>query len=83
MAPHYDVQQPRHPLQRPSSRPFTSPLQVHPGYGFLSENAAFVTALEAQGATFIGPPASAIASLGDKVESKRIAHQARTQPHVT
>ena len=46
---------------------------VHPGYGFLSENAAFAEALEAAGIAFVGPPASAISAMGDKVESKRIA----------
>ena len=46
---------------------------VHPGYGFLSERASFVEALEAAGIAFIGPPASAIAAMGDKIESKRIA----------
>lgn len=46
---------------------------VHPGYGFLSERAAFVEALSAAGIAFIGPPAPAIASMGDKIESKRRA----------
>ncbi|KAL2632431.1 hypothetical protein R1flu_017117 [Riccia fluitans] len=46
---------------------------VHPGYGFLSENATFVKKLEALGVTFIGPTASAIAAMGDKIESKRLA----------
>jgi propionyl-CoA carboxylase alpha chain len=49
---------------------------VHPGYGFLSERASFVEALEQEGIAFIGPPASAIATMGDKIESKRIAAQA-------
>jgi propionyl-CoA carboxylase alpha chain len=49
---------------------------VHPGYGFLSERASFVEALEAEGIAFIGPPASAIAVMGDKIESKRIAQAA-------
>src|SRR5690606_34623210 len=49
---------------------------VHPGYGFLSERASFVEALEAEGIAFIGPPASAIAAMGDKIESKRIAQAA-------
>ncbi len=44
---------------------------IHPGYGFLSERAAFAKACEANGLTFIGPPASAIAAMGDKAESKR------------
>ncbi|GGA04674.1 acetyl/propionyl-CoA carboxylase subuit alpha [Blastomonas marina] len=49
---------------------------VHPGYGFLSERASFVEALDAEGIAFIGPPASAIAAMGDKIESKRIAKEA-------
>ena len=49
---------------------------VHPGYGFLSENAAFAEALDGAGVTFIGPPASAIRQMGDKIESKRIAEAA-------
>src|SRR5690606_20191007 len=49
---------------------------VHPGYGFLSERASFVEALEAEGIAFIGPPAAAIAAMGDKIESKRIAQAA-------
>ncbi len=44
---------------------------IHPGYGFLSENAAFAEAVESAGLTFIGPPASAIRAMGDKAESKR------------
>ena len=47
---------------------------VHPGYGFLSENAGFARALAAAGVTFIGPGPEAIAAMGDKIESKRIAH---------
>ena len=49
---------------------------VHPGYGFLSERASFVEALEKEGIAFIGPPASAIAAMGDKIESKKLAKQA-------
>jgi len=49
---------------------------VHPGYGFLSENAAFPEALAAAGVTFIGPPAAAVKSMGDKITSKRIAEGA-------
>jgi len=49
---------------------------VHPGYGFLSENAAFAEALAAAGITFIGPPAAAIRAMGDKIESKRLAREA-------
>ncbi|MXP09327.1 acetyl-CoA carboxylase biotin carboxylase subunit [Pseudoblastomonas halimionae] len=49
---------------------------VHPGYGFLSERASFVEALEKENITFIGPPASAIAAMGDKIESKKLAAEA-------
>jgi propionyl-CoA carboxylase alpha chain len=46
---------------------------VHPGYGFLSERADFAKALEDLGVAFIGPPASAIESMGDKITSKKLA----------
>ncbi len=49
---------------------------VHPGYGFLSENEAFAQALEAAGIVFIGPNRPAIASMGDKIASKKLATQA-------
>ncbi len=44
---------------------------IHPGYGFLSENAEFATACESAGIVFIGPSAPTIASMGDKIEAKR------------
>jgi propionyl-CoA carboxylase alpha chain len=50
---------------------------VHPGYGFLSENAAFAEALEKAGIAFIGPTARAIAAMGDKIESKKLAQKAK------
>src|SRR5690242_683579 len=50
---------------------------VHPGYGFLSERAAFATALAAAGIVFIGPNAKAIAAMGDKIESKKAAAKAK------
>ena len=49
---------------------------LHPGYGFLSENANFAELLEKEGITFIGPSKTAIASMGDKIESKKIAKAA-------
>jgi len=49
---------------------------VHPGYGFLSENAAFASALERAGIVFIGPTMSAVAAMGDKIESKKLAQKA-------
>ncbi|MBO9378576.1 acetyl-CoA carboxylase biotin carboxylase subunit [Sphingomonas histidinilytica] len=49
---------------------------VHPGYGFLSERTSFAEALAAANIAFIGPPANAIAAMGDKIESKKLAKQA-------
>ena len=49
---------------------------VHPGYGFLSERAAFAEALKKAGIVFIGPNAGAIAAMGDKIESKKAAARA-------
>lgn len=49
---------------------------VHPGYGFLSENKMFAEALKVEGVTFIGPPAKAIESMGDKIKSKKLAQKA-------
>ncbi|OLP45376.1 acetyl-CoA carboxylase biotin carboxylase subunit [Rhizobium oryziradicis] len=49
---------------------------VHPGYGFLSENAAFAEALDKAGVIFIGPPVGAIQAMGDKITSKKLAAEA-------
>ncbi|HWX08118.1 MAG TPA: biotin carboxylase N-terminal domain-containing protein [Bradyrhizobium sp.] len=49
---------------------------IHPGYGFLSENAAFVRRCEAAGLIFVGPSADAVERMGSKIESKRIAEAA-------
>ena len=50
---------------------------IHPGYGFLSENEDFARACEVQGIVFIGPKYKAIAAMGDKIASKKLASQAK------
>ena len=50
---------------------------VHPGYGFLSENTTFVSELEREKVTFIGPNSAAIRDMGDKLASKRLATNAK------
>jgi propionyl-CoA carboxylase alpha chain len=50
---------------------------VHPGYGFLSENATFSRRLEEEGITFIGPKHYSVAKMGDKIESKKLALAAK------
>jgi pyruvate carboxylase subunit A/propionyl-CoA carboxylase alpha chain len=45
---------------------------IHPGYGFLSENADFAAAVQEAGLTWIGPPAAAVAAMGSKIEAKKI-----------
>ena len=49
---------------------------IHPGYGFLSENAGFVEAVKKAGLSFIGPDVRAISVMGDKIESKALAQSA-------
>ena len=49
---------------------------VHPGYGFLSENEAFSRRLQAEGIAFIGPGPDAVAAMGDKIASKKLADKA-------
>ncbi|KQN04126.1 acetyl/propionyl/methylcrotonyl-CoA carboxylase subunit alpha [Sphingomonas sp. Leaf25] len=49
---------------------------IHPGYGFLSERESFARACADAGVTFVGPPPNAIAAMGDKIESKKLAQAA-------
>jgi len=49
---------------------------IHPGYGFLSENARFAELCAQAGLELVGPPASAIAAMGSKIESRRLMHEA-------
>ena len=53
---------------------------IHPGYGFLSENAGFARLVEDAGITWVGPPARAIELMGDKIRSRQTAEQAGVAP---
>ena len=53
---------------------------VHPGYGFLSENAGFARAVEAAGMIWVGPPPDAIAAMGDKAVARTTVAAARASP---
>ncbi len=53
---------------------------VHPGYGFLSENASFARSVLARGVTFIGPPPDVLDAFGDKMKARHVARAAGTSP---
>ena len=53
---------------------------VHPGYGFLAENADFAKAVQKKGVTWIGPNPETIKSMGDKIESRKLISKAGLQP---
>jgi 3-methylcrotonyl-CoA carboxylase alpha subunit len=53
---------------------------VHPGYGLLSENAAFAEKVRASGITFIGPPAAALEAMGDKLRARAVARSVGVEP---
>src|SRR3954452_18745261 len=55
---------------------FTGAEAIHPGYGFLSERESFARACADAGIAFIGPPPNAIAAMGEKIESKKLAKAA-------
>jgi acetyl-CoA carboxylase biotin carboxylase subunit/3-methylcrotonyl-CoA carboxylase alpha subunit len=53
---------------------------IHPGYGLLSENAAFAERVRAAGITFIGPPVSALSAMGDKLQARAVARAVGASP---
>lgn len=53
---------------------------IHPGYGLLSENAAFAEKVRAAGIAFIGPPVSALSAMGDKLQARAVARSVGVQP---
>lgn len=60
-----------------SAAEITDAVAIHPGYGFLSENADFAERVEESGFTFVGPTAKSIRDMGDKISAKRIMEQSK------
>ena len=71
-----DHELPEHPRDRGGRRPAAGADAVHPGYGYLAENADLAEAVAAAGMRWVGPPPAAMRALGDKIAARRLAEAA-------